>query len=65
MCRAPCASSARWRGLELWEQVELAAVVAAVVRPAHRDAEVGVVAAAERARHEVRRIDWALGADEA
>jgi hypothetical protein len=52
-------------GLELGEQVELAAVVAPVVRPTQRDATVGVVAAPGRARHEMRRIDRPPAADEA
>jgi hypothetical protein len=51
--------------LELGEQVELSAVVQPVVRPAQRDAAVGVVAAAERARHEMCRVDRPLAADEA
>jgi hypothetical protein len=52
-------------GLELGEKVELAAVVEPVVSPAQRDATVGVVAAAERARHEMRGIDRPPAADEA
>ena len=47
--------------LEVRQQVELAAVVAAVVQAAKRHDAVRCVAAAERARHRVRRIDSTRG----
>jgi hypothetical protein len=44
-------------GLERGEQIQLAAVVATVVRTAERHDTVRVLAASERARHQVRRVD--------
>jgi hypothetical protein len=52
-------------GLEVHQQVELAAVVHPMVDAAERHHTVRVVAAAERARHQVGRIHRALAADEA
>ena len=52
-------------GLDVRQQVERAAVVATVARAAERNHAVGVIAAAERARHEMRRVDRPLAADEA
>jgi hypothetical protein len=52
-------------GLELRKMVQLAVVVEPMMTPTKRDATVGLIAAAERARHEMRRIDWPLAADEA
>jgi hypothetical protein len=51
--------------LDIWQQVELAAVVATVARAAERHHAVGVIAAPERARHQVGRVDRSAGADEA
>jgi hypothetical protein len=52
-------------GLEVRQQVELAAVVATVAWSAERHHTIGVVAAAERARQEVGRVDRPAGAHEA
>jgi hypothetical protein len=52
-------------GLELWQEVELAAVVEAVVRSTQGNATVGIVAAAERARHEMSWVDRPFAADQA
>jgi hypothetical protein len=51
--------------LEKGQQVELAPVVGPVVAAAERHYAVGVVAAAQRARHQVGRVDRALPADDA
>jgi hypothetical protein len=51
--------------LEMRQQVELPAVVAPMVHPAERHDAVGVVAAAQRARHQVGRDDRALATDDA
>ena len=51
--------------LEVWEQVELAAVVGAVAAAVQRNDAVRLVAAAERARHQVGGIDRPRAADEA
>jgi hypothetical protein len=48
--------------LEVGHEVQSPAVVGAVVVPAERDHAVAVVAAAERARDDVRRVDLAGGA---
>src|SRR5215207_3697755 len=50
--------------LEVWQQVQLAAVVAAVASPAERHDTFSLVAAAERARHQVHRVDRPPAADE-
>jgi hypothetical protein len=51
--------------LEVGQQVELPAVVAAVVDAAKGHDTVGLVAATERARHQVGRVDRTLAAYEA
>jgi hypothetical protein len=51
--------------LEVAQQVQLPAVVAAVMLTAERHNAVRVVVAAERARHQVGRVDWTLAADDA
>jgi hypothetical protein len=50
---------------EVQQQVELAAVVAPMVYPTERHDAVGVVAAAQRARYQVGRVDRTATADEA
>jgi hypothetical protein len=49
--------------LERRKQIELATVVETVVRTAERHDAVGVVAASQRTRHHVCRVDWAGTAD--
>lgn len=51
--------------LEVGQQVQLAAVVAAMAAAVERNNAVRLIAAAERSRHEMRRIDRPLAADEA
>ena len=52
--------------LEVWQQIQVAAVVGPVSPPAGRHHTEGVAAPAERARDEVRRVDPAIGtADDA
>jgi hypothetical protein len=51
--------------LEVREQVELATVVGAVAAAVQRHDVVGVVAAAQRARHHVRRLGRPSAADKA
>jgi hypothetical protein len=52
-------------GLQVRQQVELAAVVGSMAAPAERRHTIGVVAAAKRARNQVRRVDRPPTADEA
>jgi hypothetical protein len=53
-------------GFEMGQEVQLAAVVGAVMLSAERDDAVGLVAAAQRAGNQVRRIDARrLAADDA
>ena len=47
--------------LEVWQQIQVAAVVGPVSPPAGRHHTEGVAAPAERARDEVRRVDRAIG----
>jgi recombinase len=47
------------------QQIELAAIVGAVALATERHDAIGLVAAAERARHQMRRVDGAAQADEA
>lgn len=42
--------------LEVGQQVEPPLIECAVTRPAHRDDTVSLIAAAHRARHQVRRV---------
>jgi hypothetical protein len=51
--------------LEVGQQIELAAVVAAVMDAAERHDAVRLVAAAERARHQVGRVDRPLSTHQA
>jgi hypothetical protein len=51
--------------LEVREQVEFAAIVGAVAAAIQRNDALRSVAAAERARHQVRRVDGPPAADEA
>lgn len=51
--------------LEVGEQVELAAVVGVVAAAVQRTDAVRLVAATQRARHEVGGIDWPAAADKA
>jgi hypothetical protein len=48
--------------LEIPHEVQSPAVVGAMVQPAQRDDAVGVIAAAERPRDDVRRVDLGRGA---
>src|SRR5205807_9180460 len=56
------ASDNAWVRIEVWEQVEVAAVVGAVMQSAQRDATHGLAASAARPRHEMRRVDSLVGA---
>jgi hypothetical protein len=51
--------------LEVRQQVKLAAVIRAVAASAERHHAIGLVAAAERARHQVRRVDRPAAAHKA